>query len=117
MIVAGFGFRRGASADSLRDALARAGGVRAPDRLATGADKAVAPALRALASALGCPVCAIPEAALTDQTTLTASARVRAARGTGSVAEASGPDARLIGPRSVSADRMATCALAEGKTE
>ena len=122
MIVAGFGFRRGASADSLRDALARAGGVRAPDRLATVADKAVAPALRALASALGCPVCAIPEAALTDQTTLTASARVRAARGTGSVAEASalaaaGPDARLIGPRSVSADRMATCALAEGKTE
>lgn len=116
MIVAGFGFRAAASGASLRDALARAaGGHRhCPARLAAPADKAAA-----LATALGAPVTAVSPEALAAAETLTRSPRVTALRGTGSVAEAAalaaaGPGARLLGPRVVSADRLATCALAEG---
>jgi cobalt-precorrin 5A hydrolase len=117
VIVAGFGLRASASADSLADALARAGG--APTLLATAEDKARSPAFRALAHRLGLPVLGIDPAALSAQTTLTQSATSRAARATGSVAEAAalaaaGPGARLLGPRAVSGDGMATCALAEG---
>lgn len=117
MIAAGFGFRASATPDSLADALARTGG--APSVLATAEDKARTPAFRTFAQGLGRPVLGIDPAVLAAQTTLTQSAASRAARASGSVAEAAalaaaGPGARLLGPRAVSGDGMATCALAEG---
>jgi cobalt-precorrin 5A hydrolase len=54
MIVAGFGFRAGATEGALASALAAAGAR--PDALATAADKADAPAFGALAARLGLPV-------------------------------------------------------------
>jgi cobalt-precorrin 5A hydrolase len=113
MIVAGLGFRSKASTASLRDALTRAGGN--PDALATAAEKAAAPALQALSRETNLPIIAVAD--LTGQPTATNSPRVAALKGTGSVAEAAalaaaGPDARLIAPRVISADRMATAALA-----
>jgi len=115
VIVAGFGFRGGAGGDSGAGALAATG--RTPQALAAPMDKA--PALAALAATLGVPVIGVAPEALAAVRVLTDSPASRAARGTGSVAEASalaaaGPGARLLGPRVVSADRMATCALAEG---
>ncbi|PZR00911.1 MAG: precorrin methylase [Cereibacter sphaeroides] len=113
MIVAGFGFRREATVASLRDALGRTG-AKDVTLLATASDKAVAPAFVALAQELALPVIPLDDLSIT---TLTNSAASRAARGTGSVAEAAalvaaGPGASLLGMRVVSADRMATCALA-----
>jgi cobalt-precorrin 5A hydrolase len=115
VIVAGFGFRGAATVDSLRSALALAGG--APDALAAPEDMADAPCLRELAEALRLPVLAVGPDALAAADTVTASARIRASRGTGSVAEAAalaaaGDGARLLGPRSVSEDRRAACAIA-----
>ncbi len=119
MIVAGFGFRRAASEGALADAFERARDGRRVDRLAAPADKAAAPALRALARALDLPVEPVPADTLRAQATLTNGAASRAARGTGSVAEAAalagaGPGARLAGPRAVSSDATATCAIAIG---
>jgi cobalt-precorrin 5A hydrolase len=119
MIVAGFGFRQTATEDSLLDALRRAQGSRSPALLATAADKAEAPAFRAFSARLDLPVRAVPQDALAQAETPTRSTAVHARRGTGSVAEAAalvaaGPGASLLGPRVVSADRMATCALAKG---
>jgi len=120
MIVAGFGFRAAATADSLRDALARAAGERQVTAFAAPEDKAQAACLDALAGEMGIAVQAIAASDLSRQTTATEAARVRAARGTGSVAEAAalaaaGPGARLLAPRSISADRLATCAIAMGE--
>lgn len=124
VIVAGFGFRGAATVESLLDALARAGGP-APALLATAADKAEAPVFRALADQLRLPIHPVPAATITAQVTLTRSPAAFSARNTGSLAEAaalatalsvSGPGARLLGPRAVSGDGMATCALAEGAT-
>ena len=117
MIVAGFGFRRAATAESLLDALDKARGPQAPALLATAEDKAAAPAFQALSARLGLPIHAVTLDALSQVETPTRSATVRALRGSGSVAEAAalvaaGPGASLLGPRAVSADRMATCALA-----
>ncbi len=117
MIVAGLGFRKDAGIDSLRDALARAGG-QAAEALATAADKAEAPVIRALAAETALPLHAVPLEALRHQPTLTQSARVASLYGTGSLAEAAalaaaGPGARLIGPRVISQDGKATAALAE----
>jgi cobalt-precorrin 5A hydrolase len=117
MIVAGFGFRGAATAESLLDALDKACGPQAPALLATAEDKAAAPAFRALSARLGLPIHAVTLDALAQVETPTRSATVRALRGSGSVAEAAalvaaGPGASLLGPRAVSADRMATCALA-----
>lgn len=113
MKVAGFGFRSGASADSLRDALARAGG--GADRVAVPADKADHPAVQALAL----QVIPIQPSAIHAAETLTQSSKVREKRGTGSVSEACAlaalPGGRLLAPRSVSNDRMATCAIAQGE--
>ncbi len=116
MIVAGFGFRQGASVDSLRAALAFTGAR--PDLLATAASKANCPALHALAQELRLTIHAVPSETLTAQTTVTQSAAAIAALATGSVAEAAalsaaGPGARLTGPRVISPDRMASCAIAE----
>lgn len=116
MIVAGLGFRTDAGLESLRDALARAGGH--PQALATAADKAEAAVIRALAAGCDLPLHAIPLEILKHQPTLTQSPRVQARYGTGSLAEAAalaaaGPGARLLGPRVTSQDGRATAALAE----
>jgi len=120
-MIAGFGFRAAATLASLRDALAQAAGDRRVTALAAPEDKAAAPCLIALAEALRVPVRGVPAHDLRAARTLTRSARVIAARGAGSVAEAAalvaaGPGARLIGPRAVSADRTATCAVATDGT-
>jgi len=129
MMVAGFGFRRGATLASLRNALAQALEVaqsattsaHSITLLAAAQDKAEAPCLRALAADLGLPLCAVVPAHVANTPTLTNSDAVRALRGTGSTAEAvalaaalmhSGPGAKLLHPRSVSTDRLATCAMA-----
>lgn len=128
MTVAGFGFRQGATLASLRDALARALVLAHPELpdcgitlLATAEDKAEAPCLRALAAALDLPLRAIGQAQMAATPTLTDRDAVRALRGTGSTAEAAalaaalthcGPCATLLHPRSVSTDRLATCAIA-----
>ncbi|MEM8572323.1 MAG: cobalamin biosynthesis protein [Pseudomonadota bacterium] len=121
MIVAGFGFRSGASPQSLADALSRAAGEDAGegtvDCLATVEEKASGEPFGSFARALGLRIHAVGAHALEDQVTTTQSTAALAARGTGSVAEASalaaaGPGARLLAPRAVSADGMATCALA-----
>lgn len=118
MIVAGFGFRQGTGLASLRAALALAQrGRPAVTHLATASDKVAA--LAPLAESLDLPLQGLSPEELSGVATLTQSAASLAARATGSLAEASalgaaGPGARLLGPRQVSPDRMATCALAEG---
>lgn len=117
MIVAGFGFRAGACVESLRDALDRSGESARPDLLATAADKAATPVFRDFARALAVPVHPVAPADIVQQTTMTNSGASRSARNTGSVAEAAalaaaGPGARLLRPRVISGDRLATCALA-----
>ncbi|PKP72936.1 MAG: precorrin methylase [Alphaproteobacteria bacterium HGW-Alphaproteobacteria-6] len=116
MRAAGFGFRGTATVASLADALARAGGR--ADLVATAADKAAAPAFVGFAAQCGLAVRAVGRDELAGVDTLTHSARVAARFGTGSLAEAAalaaaGPGARLLGPREVSADGLATAAIAE----
>lgn len=120
VIVAGFGFRGAATLSSLRDALDRTGGASRVRLLATASDKSRTAAFRVLAAELGLPTEGVDSAALAAQPTQTRSAASLAARGTGSLAEAAalaaaGPGARLIAARQISADGMATCALAEGR--
>ncbi len=119
MKIAGIGFRETADIASLRSALMSAGGTDGVMALATVAEKAEALALLALAAELHLPIRAIAPDALAAVETLTWSERVAARFGTGSLAEAAalaaaGPAARLLGPRAVSADGMATAAIAEG---
>ena len=118
MIVAGFGFRAGATLASLQDALASAqhGQVQVT-RLATPRDKT--PLVERLAEAMDLLLVAIDSDALRAAQTATKSAFSLKIRQTGSVAEAcalaaAGPGARLLTPRYISQDRMATCAIAEG---
>lgn len=115
MRVAGLGFRRGASAESLRAALALVGKA---DALATAKDKVSEPGFSRLAKELGLFVHAVSRADLAAQG-IEGSARVIAEYGTGSVAEAAalaaaGPGARLISSRRTGPDGMAVVALAEG---
>lgn len=119
MIVAGFGFRAGASADSLRAAMELACEGTVPDLLATVAGKEHSPALRALADEMGLSIHPVTQGRLAVQITPTRSKASQGAFGTGSVAEAAalagaGPGARLIAARHISPDRMAVCAMAEG---
>ncbi|MCL6284105.1 cobalamin biosynthesis protein [Ruegeria sp. 2012CJ41-6] len=119
MIVAGFGFASAATAESLHDVYHRAARDHFVTALATAEDKAAHPALSALAADLHLPVLRVGAAALSAARTLTQSHRSATERGTGSVAEAAalagaGPDARLIAPRHISTDRLATCAVAIG---
>lgn len=120
ILVAGFGFRRGASLASLRAALAQHGAAKVT-HLATADDKAEG--LAPLAHALGLPLLAIGAQALAAMPTQTCSPQSLAARGTGSLAEAAAlagarmlcsPPHSLIAPRRLSPDRRATCALAQG---
>ncbi|WP_022681665.1 cobalamin biosynthesis protein [Sphingobium bisphenolivorans] len=119
MIVAGFGCRAGATPASLHAALSAATqGQPMPDALAT--LRAKAPQLAPLAQSLALALILLDGQALEQQTTLTHSPASLAAHDTGSVAEAAalaaaGPGARLLAPRHISPDRLATCALAEGR--
>ena len=119
MIVAGLGFSSSATLASLRAAFELASTGKTVNALATVADKDGHAALAALAEATELPIHFIPTNDLAEQRTLTCSARSRATYGTGSVAEASalaaaGHGARLISPRQISDDRLATCAVAIG---
>lgn len=120
MIVAGFGFRRHADVGSMRVALALATDkIVRVDALATPDDKVAA--LAPLADTLGLPVIAVSADRLHAAATWTRSQPSVDARGTGSVAEAcalaaAGAGARLIASRRISPDRMATCAIAEGRS-
>ena len=115
MVIAGFGCRAAASADSFRSALA-ATGIR-PDRVAIPADRVAV--LAGFAEAEGLFLMPIPADRLEGIDTPTRSAVSLSARGVGSVAEAvalaaAGPGARIVVPRVISSDRMATCAIAQG---
>jgi len=118
VIVAGFGFRSGAGLSSLRGALALAQQGQPPvTHLATAQDKVTA--LVPLAKALGLPLTGVAPEALVAVSITTHSVASQAARDVGSLAEASalaaaGAGARLLGPRRISPDRMATCAIAQG---
>lgn len=120
MSVAGFGFRAAATAESLRSALEIA--LAQSDRsnpltaLATAWDKAAAPEFRRFAAECRLPVLAIPADALQLQEAQ-ASVHVPARYGHRSLAEsaalaAAGPGARMLVLRCVSADRLATAAIA-----
>ncbi|MGR3742837.1 MAG: cobalamin biosynthesis protein [Pseudooceanicola nanhaiensis] len=118
MIVAGFGFRASATVESLVSALDRAGGGRQIDLLATPVDKSRSDIFLRLAKEINVKPHPVHEETLAAQKTLTHSSKVAETRPTGSVAEAAalaaaGPGATLLGPRAVSEDRLATCALAE----
>lgn len=116
MIVAGFGFRKAATVDSLADALARTGAH--PTHIATLQSKARTGVFRAFARARSLPVIEVPDEQAQMIDTPTKSAPSLAAKGTGSVAEAAAIAAcfggTLIAKRFISNDQMATCAIAKG---
>jgi cobalt-precorrin 5A hydrolase len=122
MKVAGFGFRTGASLDSLHAALATAGGADGLSAIATVADKADTPVFKAFGAALGLKVTRVPQDAITAAPVATQSSKSQELRGTGSLSEAAalaaiGKGASLIAPRSISGDKMATCAIAQRGNE
>ena len=121
-VVAGVGFRRGASAGAI-DALIRralADAALPPGRLAaiaTARDRAGEASVRAAAAGFGLvPLGLEPEALrAADARVPTRSARIEGTRGVGSLAEAAalagaGPGATLVAPRID--DGAVTCALA-----
>ena len=118
MIVAGFGFRTSATLASLQNAMVLATGA-AVDAIAAPDDKCAAPCLQDLSAATGLPILPISAHDLSNIQTPTQSAQSLHARNSGSVAEAAalaaaGPDAKLLGPRKISDDKLATCAIATG---
>jgi cobalt-precorrin 5A hydrolase len=120
MRVAGLGFRKEATIEALREALLAAGGARGLDALATATDKAEAAVIVALAHELGLTIKPVPAEVLARVETATHSTRVETMFGTGSLAEAAalaaaGRRARLVSARSVSRDKTATAAIAEGE--
>lgn len=122
MKVAGFGFRRDVTAASLRDALTAAGGADGLAVVATLSDKAEATALKQLAGELNLSIQAVPADRLAGVATRTQSGVIATRFGTGSIAEAvalvaAGRHARLVAPRAISQDGMATAAIAEGEGE
>lgn len=124
MKVAGFGFRAAATEQAFQTALAAAGGAHGLTALATATDKAQAPAFARFAERMNLPVLAIPLPdlrAIPATIPATVSVHAPARYGRQSLAEAAalaaaGPDARLTGPRAVSACGTATCAIAERTT-
>lgn len=128
MIVAGFGYRGAVTVESLKDALqlacAQAGLSNATvAAIAVPSDKTGFTAFQEFAAFLDRPVIEIDPTRFHAIETLTRSELVHAKRGTGSVAEAgaligaASPNARLLGQRVISSDRMASCALAQGEPE
>ncbi|MDD9976968.1 MAG: cobalamin biosynthesis protein [Boseongicola sp.] len=119
MIVAGFGFRSAATLASLEDAFAQASVGRDVTVVSSLADKAETDIFQTFARRYSLEAVSVSEASSAQQDTITQSAFSQQARRTGSVAEATalaaaGPNARLLGPRAISEDGMATCAIAEG---
>ena len=117
MRIAGMGYRRAAGLGSLEAALAEAGGSAGLDALATLAGKE-GPPLADLAAELGVPVFVFPRERLEGVETQTRSGLIEDRFATGSVAEAAallacGEGARLVVARKISADGMATAAIAE----
>ncbi|ASJ71889.1 cobalamin biosynthesis protein [Granulosicoccus antarcticus] len=118
MRVAGLGFRRQVSLASLLEVMSRVQFEHGkPDALATSVSKSDAGPLQLLALTLGLPLLSIEPEQLARQETHTQSARQQGLFGTGSLAEAAalaaaGPEACLLLTRIVSADGMATAALA-----
>ncbi|UWR45946.1 cobalamin biosynthesis protein [Phaeobacter inhibens] len=121
MKVAGIGFREAATAADLQAALALTG--EHVDAVASIAEKAHAPAMQEFARSIGLPVITLREQDIAGEQTLTCSPRIKARFGTGSLAEAAalagarhgvpGATARLLAPRVVTADGLATAAIAE----
>ncbi|MEL7166094.1 MAG: cobalamin biosynthesis protein [Pseudomonadota bacterium] len=119
VVVAGFGFTSQATADSLRNALAKTGMAEDITLLATPADKAMQDAILAISKDRRLLIKAIYPSKLEAARTRTQSRISRLMRRTGSVAEAAalaaiGPRATLVVTRQISDDRMATCAIAKG---
>lgn len=118
MKVAGLGCRRQASLASLLDVLSRIQADHGEiDALACSVSKSAARPVQQLAQRLDLPLRSIPPELLARQKTHTQSERQYALFGTGSLAEAAalaaaGPGASLLMTRIVSADGMATAALA-----
>lgn len=115
MRIAGIGFRDEAGIASLLDALERAGAA-GTGRLALPTRKAAHP-LAAELQRRGYTLTWVADAELAATPTPTESTVSRRTYGTGSVAEACalaalGAGARLAGLRALSADRLATAALA-----
>ena len=115
MIVAGLGFRKGISVESLTATLALVGRC---DALATAEGKESEPGLLALSQKFGLRIIAVPRDLLVRQD-IRGWNRGLSLYGTGSVAEASalaaaGPQAQLLVPRQKGPDRMAVVAVAEG---
>lgn len=113
--IAGIGFRDEASLASILDALDRAGASGAP-RLALPARKAGHPLAEALAGN-GFVLVFIADETIAAIRTPTQSPISLRVYGTGSLCEAcalaaAGPGAHLAAPRALSADRLATAALA-----
>jgi len=122
MRVAGLGFRKEATIESLREALAAAGGACGLDALATATDKADAAIIVSLACELGLTIKPVPAEILAGVETSTRSSRIETMFGTGSLAEAAalaaaGQGARLVAERVISRDKAATAAIAEGEGE
>jgi len=118
MIVAGFGFSSDATIDSLTSAFSETG-LSAADAIATAEDKSKTHVFIDFAKTIGAKIVSIDASALTRIKTHTQSQASQTHRNTGSVAEAAalaalGKDANLLVPRSISNDRMATCAIAQG---
>ncbi|UWQ40421.1 cobalamin biosynthesis protein [Leisingera aquaemixtae] len=121
MKVAGIGFRSTATAADLQAALALTGAQ--VDALASVTEKAETPAMQEFARSIGLPVIALEHQDIAGEQTLTCSPRIKARFGTGSLAEAAalagarrgvlGAQSRLLAPRVVTADGLATAAIAE----
>ena len=116
--IAGFGFRKDTNLDSLLDALMMAGGTNKLTAIATVLAKADAPCMNALAERLALPIHAVSADDLSKVAVETISQKSIDMYGTGSVSEAAallaaGEGAKLIAPRTLSADKRATCAIAE----
>jgi len=124
MIVAGVGFRRGASADEIEKVVRLALGIfqLAPERLdavATESEKATEPVFAEVAQRLSAKMtaCTVDDLDRVAGQVLTPSKLVLERKGVPSIAEASalvvaGRNARLLGTRVATA--QATCAIAIG---
>lgn len=114
MRVAGLGFRKGVSVESLQATLA----LVAPfDAVATLDSKSAEPGLQNLLKDLALPFHPVSQAALQASET-SGQGLARALYGTGSVAEsaalaAAGPGARLVQPKTKGPDGWAVAAIAE----
>lgn len=116
MRVAGFGFRKNASTDSMLVALEAAGGS-GVTHIST-VDSKACEAFTELGRRLALPVRLVPATSLGGAQVTTQSSKSIEMYGTGSVSEAAaliaaGEGAKLVATRVMSEDRMATCAIAE----